>query len=173
MLGDSLLVAPVFSSDGILNYYVPEGRWTNLLDRNVVEGPRWVRETHDFKSLPLLVRPNSVIPIGSHTDKPDYDYSNDVTLQVYQFEDGRQASVELPDLNGTIQTRFDIKRERNVIYLERQGATKAWNILLVGIGDVENLENFEIVNGSVLVKLNDEVNKLTLHIGNQTTDKHR
>jgi alpha-D-xyloside xylohydrolase len=32
MLGDSLLVAPVFSHDGSVNYYVPEGRWTNLLD---------------------------------------------------------------------------------------------------------------------------------------------
>src|SRR5687767_2256100 len=115
MLGDSLLVAPVFSHDGIVNYYVPEGKWTNLLDGNVIEGPRWVRETHDFMSLPLLVRPNSVIPIGNRADRPDYDYSDGVTLQVYQFEDGRQVTIEIPGLNGTIETRFDIKREGKVI----------------------------------------------------------
>src|SRR5215216_87949 len=33
MLGDSLLVAPVFSHDGSVSYYVPAGRWTNLLNR--------------------------------------------------------------------------------------------------------------------------------------------
>ena len=31
MLGDLLLVAPVFTYDGNVSYYVPEGRWTNLL----------------------------------------------------------------------------------------------------------------------------------------------
>ena len=28
MLGDSLLVAPVFAADGEVRYYVPAGRWT-------------------------------------------------------------------------------------------------------------------------------------------------
>ena len=32
MLGDSLLVAPIFSHDGSVRFYVPEGRWTNLLE---------------------------------------------------------------------------------------------------------------------------------------------
>src|SRR5215211_3327058 len=36
MLGDSLLVAPVFSYDGSVSYYVPEGKWTNLLTGNVL-----------------------------------------------------------------------------------------------------------------------------------------
>ena len=38
MLGDSLLVAPVFSPDGGVDYYVPDGRWTNFLTGEVVEG---------------------------------------------------------------------------------------------------------------------------------------
>jgi len=43
MLGDSLLVAPVFSPEGIVDYYLPEGRWTNFLTNDIVEGRRWVR----------------------------------------------------------------------------------------------------------------------------------
>src|SRR5665648_759059 len=31
MLGESLLVAPVFSADGVVEYYLPEGTWTHLL----------------------------------------------------------------------------------------------------------------------------------------------
>jgi alpha-D-xyloside xylohydrolase len=36
MLGDSLLVAPVFSHDNRVDYYVPEGRWTSLLSGQAV-----------------------------------------------------------------------------------------------------------------------------------------
>ncbi len=132
MLGDSLLVAPVFSHDGSVNYYVPSGKWTNLLSGKVVEGPRWVRETHDFLSLPLLVRPNSVIPIGNRMDQPDYDYSDGVTLQVYQLEDGESASIEIPTSDGKIETRFEIKRERKDIHIQRHGPAKEWSVSLAG-----------------------------------------
>ncbi len=57
MLGSDLLVAPVFSDDGDVSYYVPEGTWTHYLTGRTVTGPRWVRERHAFDSVPLLVRP--------------------------------------------------------------------------------------------------------------------
>jgi alpha-D-xyloside xylohydrolase len=166
MLGDSLLVAPVFSHDGNVNYYVPEGKWTNLLDGNIVEGPCWVRETHGFMSLPLLVRPNTVLPVGSRTDKPDYDYSDGVTLQVYQLEDGASARVEIPALDGKIETTFDIKCEGNVIHFRRQGTSKAWNVLLIGIDTVENLENAEmvIIDNSARITVNDQTSQITIYL---------
>jgi alpha-D-xyloside xylohydrolase len=166
MLGDSLLVAPVFSHDGSVGYYVPEGKWTNLLNGKVIEGPRWVREIHDFLSLPLLVRQNSVIPIGSHTDSPDYDYSDGVTLQVYQLEDGKQVHVEIPALDGKIETRFDLARDGKVIHIERQGAAKAWNVFLVGIDAVEKIENAEteFESGSTLIRINGEASELDIQL---------
>jgi alpha-D-xyloside xylohydrolase len=164
MLGDSLLVAPVFSHDGSVSYYVPEGRWTNLLNRNVLEGPRWMRETHDFLSLPLLVRPNSVIPIGNHTDQPDYDYSDGVTLRVYQLDDGKNVKVEIPSLGGKIQTTFNIRREGKAIHIQRQGSPKAWNVSLVGIDSVESVESAEIetVNGLELIKVDSQTDRLVI-----------
>jgi len=164
MLGDSLLVAPVFNHDGIVSYYVPEGRWTNLLNRNVIEGPRWVRETHDFLSLPLLVRPNSVIPIGNRTDRPDYDFSDGITLRVYQLEDGKNVKVEIPSLDGKIETTFDIRREGKAIHIQRQGSSKAWNVNLIGIELVESIENVEneTINGSTLIKADHETNELKI-----------
>lgn len=166
MLGDALLVAPVFSHDGSVNYYVPEGKWTKLLDGDIVEGPRWVRETHSFLSLPLLVRPNSVIPMGSRADRPDYDYSDGVSLQLYQIADGQQVNVEIPNLDGKIETKFGIHRERNVIQIQRRGPAKPWNVLLVGSDTVESVENaaMEIVNTSTLIKAGDKANKLSIHL---------
>jgi alpha-D-xyloside xylohydrolase len=132
MLGDALLVAPVFSHDGSVSYYVPEGRWTNLLNGEQVEGPGWKRETHDFMSLPLLVRPNSVIPMGSRSDKPDYDFSDGVTLHIFSIDDGYSAKVEIPSLNGKLETTFEIKRQGNNIHIQRHGSAKPWNVTLNG-----------------------------------------
>jgi alpha-D-xyloside xylohydrolase len=166
MLGDSLLVAPVFGDDGHVQYYVPEGRWTNLLNGNVIEGPRWIQETHDFLSLPLLVRPNSVIPIGSRSDRPDYDYSDGVTLQVYQLENGNQARIEIPNLEGKIATSFDIRRDGKTIHIRRQGPTKAWKVFLIGIDSVVKMGNteIEVLNGSTLIKPNDKNSELSIQL---------
>lgn len=74
MLGDKLLVAPVFSFDGSVTYYVPEGTWTHLISRETVSGPKWVTETHSALSMPILVRPGSELRLGTRDDRPDYDY---------------------------------------------------------------------------------------------------
>ena len=76
-------------------------------------------------SLPLLVRPNSVIPIGNRHDKPDYDYSENVTLNIYQLEDGKQVQGEIPALDGKIETTFEINRNKNIIHIKRAGITQS------------------------------------------------
>src|SRR5699024_6517244 len=53
MLGPDLLVAPVFTADGEVSYYLPHGDWTNYLTGTRTQGGRWIKEQHDFDSLPL------------------------------------------------------------------------------------------------------------------------
>ncbi|KQR39085.1 alpha-xylosidase [Microbacterium sp. Leaf159] len=98
MLGSSLLVAPVFSEDGGVEFYLPEGEWTSLLTGETVTGGGWRRETHGFESLPLYVRPGTVLPWGSRTDKPDYDYHEGLTLRVFPGGEGTATvTVTAPD----------------------------------------------------------------------------
>jgi alpha-D-xyloside xylohydrolase len=141
MLGESLLVAPVFSPDGEVSYYLPPGRWTNFLDGRVVEGPGWVRETHDFTSLPLMVRPNSVIPVGSCHDRPDYGYGDGVTLQVYELADGAHASATIPSPTGGVEASFELRCEDDIIVVERRGKIERWQVLLVGVETLASVEN--------------------------------
>src|SRR5438552_15116707 len=96
MGGDALLVAPIFSPDGLVDYYLPAGRWTNFLTGQVIEGGRWLREQHGYLSLPLLVRPNTVLPIGANEQQPDYDYADGVTLHVFELQDGVTAAAHVP-----------------------------------------------------------------------------
>jgi alpha-D-xyloside xylohydrolase len=140
MLGESLLVAPVFSHDGVVTYYLPAGRWTNYFTGEVTEGPGWVRETHDFMSIPLMVRPDSVIAVGSREDRPDYDYSDGVTLQAYELADGEHVPVVIPSIAGGVDVAFEVKREDGVITVERRGISRRWQLLLVGIESIASVE---------------------------------
>lgn len=48
MLGDALLVAPIFKESGEVEYYLPNGKWYNLLLNKTVEGGKWHKETYDY-----------------------------------------------------------------------------------------------------------------------------
>ncbi|MGO0766100.1 hypothetical protein ACTJKU_41575, partial [Citrobacter freundii] len=50
MLGDSVMVAPVFSEAGDVQFYLPEGRWTHMWRNDEVAGSRWHKQQHDFLS---------------------------------------------------------------------------------------------------------------------------
>ena len=140
MLGESLLVAPIFSNDNVVTYYLPAGRWTNFFTGETMLGPGWFSEAHDFMSLPVMVRPNSVIAIGCHEDRPDYDYGEGVTLQVYQLEDGKHVSTAIPSVRGEIQITFEVMRDGRTILVERHGKSGTWRVLLVGIPSIESVQ---------------------------------
>ena len=107
-LGSEILVAPVFSATGDVEFYLPGGTWTNLLTGDEVEGGGWRREQHGFTSLPLYARPGAVIPWGARTDRPDYDYLEGVTLRVFPGGEG-DASVTVTTPEGVTQ-RFAVDR---------------------------------------------------------------
>lgn len=132
MLGDDLLVAPVFSADGETSYYVPAGAWTKLFTNEVITGPGWVRERHGFHSVPVLVRPGAVVPFGGRDDRPDYAYHEDVTLRVYQPADGESVTVWVPTTRGETATSFVLRRTGAVIEAERDGSAAGWRLLLAG-----------------------------------------
>lgn len=113
MLGPSLLVAPVFSAEGDVEFYLPAGAWTSLLTGETVEGGRRLRERHGFDSLPLYVRPGAVLPWGARVDRPDYDYTDGLQLRVFPGGEGA-ASVVVTTPDGAARTyevdRADVTR---------------------------------------------------------------
>jgi alpha-D-xyloside xylohydrolase len=132
MLGESLLVAPVFSPDGVVDYYLPAGTWTSFLTGEVLEGGRWVRQTHGYLSLPLLARANAVIPVGANDQQPDYDYADGVTLHVFALEDRVTRPVRIPAGQGGRGARFEVSRAGQEIRVEAREATRPWRVLLRG-----------------------------------------
>ncbi|TAJ48191.1 MAG: alpha-xylosidase [Herbiconiux sp.] len=111
MLGSSLLVAPVFSASGQVEYYLPAGTWTQLLTGETVVLPvgTWRRETHDVFSLPVWVRGGSVLPMTSRVDRPDHDYFDSLSFVTYPGGGGPSSvTVTSPSDGRTVV--FDITR---------------------------------------------------------------
>lgn len=128
MFGDSMLVAPIFKANGEVQYYLPEGTWYNLITGAEVTGGKWQKETHNYHSLPLMVRPNSILPLGNNDQRPDYDYEDGVTLVVSAFDEGAEASVEIPDLSGETVMKATAKRVGEEIHLQVEGGNGNYTV---------------------------------------------
>jgi alpha-D-xyloside xylohydrolase len=134
MLGDSLLVAPVFTEEGTVDYYLPGGRWTNLLSGQVLEGPAWHHEKHGFLSLPLMVRPGTVLPLGAVDDRPDYDYGDGVTFRVYELSDGVEHTCAVSTAEGAEAMRISIQRTGQQVTARLSGdASSRWQLQFAGV----------------------------------------
>ena len=93
MLGDSLLVAPIFNDQGIARYYLPRGKWYNYFTGACCEGSVWREEKHGYLSIPLWVRENSVIPTGIHTPHIGYQFKDNICFRVYGLKDRVEYTV--------------------------------------------------------------------------------
>lgn len=128
MFGDSLLVAPIFKENGEVQYYLPEGTWYNLITGAEVTGGKWQKETHDYHSLPLMIRPNTVLALGNNDQKPDYDYADGVSLLVSAFDEGAEAKTEIPDLKGETVMTVTAKRVGDEIHLHVEGGNGNYTV---------------------------------------------
>jgi alpha-D-xyloside xylohydrolase len=131
MLGGSLLVCPVLSEDGTVRYFLPKGRWTNLLTNEVREGG-WYTEKHGFLSMPLYVRENTLLAVGANNTRPDYDYAAGTTLRVYQLAEGASASCLLHDSKGKLVARVTATRQGGKVSFAIEGSLKNATVEIVG-----------------------------------------
>jgi alpha-D-xyloside xylohydrolase len=122
MLGDNLLVAPVFSRDGEVSFYVPfskdssGAKWRSYFDREkTYEAGRWYTETHGFDTLPLLIRPGAVLPVNPSVKAPDGDVLDGLKVWVNGplKEDKVVAIVEASDVKNVSKT-FTVSKDLKV-----------------------------------------------------------
>lgn len=151
MLGDSLLVAPVFSEKGDVAYYLPEGKWTHLLTGATVEGGKWRKEQHDFFSLPLFVRPNSILTTGASDTRPDYDYADGVELGLYQIAAGATVTRTVRNAKGDVELQVTVVRNGNSLKLSAEGAGKPFRVTLHGMGEAVSVQGGTLADQKVEV----------------------
>lgn len=117
MLGDSLLVAPIFNEESMAEYYLPKGIWTNFFTGETKEGCGWIQEKHDYLSIPLMVKENSIIVLGSCDDRPDYDYGKDAEIRIYALQDGCKAETVVYGMDQKEEISVNAERNGSQIHL--------------------------------------------------------
>lgn len=153
MLGDSLLVAPIFQESGDAAYYLPQGVWTNFFTGEVAQGGIWRHENHDYMSIPLMVKPNSIIPVGAIEDKPDYDYTDGITFHVFGMEDGGTAVSTVYNIDGSPEVTLIVKRNGKVMIAELNGTFKNLSIILRGITAIKDVQGASYEQNDVGIKI--------------------
>ncbi len=123
MLGENLLVAPVFNDRSDVRVYLPEGKWTYFFEAGdtcqkdliihkskCFEGGRYVSFYNvSYTEIPLFVRENSVIPIGTTDDTPEYDYAENIRLHIYQPGDDFSGHFEIYDETGEVVKSIEVR----------------------------------------------------------------
>ena len=112
MLGDSLLVAPIFNDRSEAEFYVPEGGcWIDLITKKVYEGGKWYKENCSYFEIPLLAKPDSIVVFGDFRRDFEYDYVSGATALITCLEEGHTAETTVYDTEA--KPVLTLKAERN------------------------------------------------------------
>jgi len=130
MLGDSLLVAPIFEESGNVEFYLPKGRWTNFFTGEVKTGPGWQQEKHDFSSLPLYVRENTILVMGQENEtRTVYNYLENAQIRTYFAGNGTRTTVV--DSEGEQSRILEVDSEGSVKVVDQENSAAGLQITVV------------------------------------------
>ena len=131
MLGESLLVAPIFSETGFVRYYLPEGGWTHLLTGQPYVGGRWYEEVYDHHSLPLFVREGSVLIRSLRQGSFDGDDREQARIHIYDVPmEGARAACY--NRRGEEIASVSVRRNEEQMIVVAHGFKEDCRVVLEG-----------------------------------------
>jgi alpha-D-xyloside xylohydrolase len=144
MLGDDLLVAPLFH-DSRAEYYLPDGSWTHLLTGETRQGGRWYFDELDFFGVPLWIREGAVIPLSPEGAQVDYDFTQSPRL-VFGKPAGGARELRIIDRQGKLGSSFGIEHQQQRITVESQQGRSDFELQLPWASEIVELEGAERIS---------------------------
>lgn len=125
MLGDSLLVAPVFSEEGVCEFYLPSGGiWTDIQTGEQLPGGSWYTRRYDYFGMPLYAKPGSIIVYGDFKGDTEYDYADNMRIVVYGLGDGESAETAVFDKSARLSASVRAVRTGDTVTVSVTGTNK-------------------------------------------------
>lgn len=118
-LGSAVLVTHL-SAEGAVDLSLPEGVWTDLTDGSVHTGR--LRGLRSLNAMPVLIAPNTLLPVGVNDRTIDADDADRLTL--HWFEPAGKAACVLAD--GTAYTA----REAGGCFTVETASAKPWHLIV-------------------------------------------
>ena len=79
-----------------------------------------------------MLRPNSILPVGNNAQVPDYDFADQVTLMIGEFEEDAYTCVEIPDTKGNTVMKIQARRQGEEILLHVEGGNGSFQVRNLG-----------------------------------------
>jgi alpha-D-xyloside xylohydrolase len=142
MLGSKLLVAPIFNAEGDVRYYLPAGRWTNILTEKTydVATGEWFSENYDMLTLPVLARENSILLRNPNAKHAQYDYTDAPDINIYELADGATATTRVVDQKGKAAGNVSATRQGNTVTVKADGLKGSSKVYVHADGAVKEFK---------------------------------
>lgn len=139
MLGEALLVAPIYNERGERTVYLPEGQWIDYWTHEIYSGPRTLALRVPLETLPLYVRTNALIP----TTEPVLFTSDapfeEITIDAYLLDSG---TLELRDTDGL--TRVSASFSGELLQVTSEGAKERLALHLIPLAGAPRVTRVEV-----------------------------
>jgi len=86
LLGEYIMVAPIYTEENRRSAYLPDGVWTDWWTGTRICGRQWINIEADIDKLPLYIKEGGIIPMGPVMDYVDAVKTENIDLIIAPFE---------------------------------------------------------------------------------------
>ena len=165
MLGSSLLVAPITNSADSTRIYIPSGVWTDFMTHEKVQGPRYVSRKATSNTVPVYVRPNSIVPTRTPDATAAGTVLDNLTFTCFGLGQGTTAACEVFAEGGQNSGVITAEVEGNRIIVRTQNLGGSKRLILSGIFNVVGLSESVPEKLSYGTSIEFESNELIISLG--------
>jgi alpha-D-xyloside xylohydrolase len=172
MFGEELLVAPIFDETNKRSIYLPRGKWIDYWNGEEHEGPESVDYEASLDTLPIFLKADSIIPMGSETNHIGEKTWDPLTLDIYVNSEASFILYEDEQVT-TFECRRDTDRSKKILlkiseshrtYLVKLNKTGPPNRVSVGNMELQAYDTFVEFEGAKEGWLYDPSGRLIIKI---------
>ncbi|HEX8834294.1 MAG TPA: glycoside hydrolase family 31 protein, partial [Abditibacteriaceae bacterium] len=134
LLGENLLVAPVFGEESEQRVYLPEGEWVDFWTNHVECGPKWITSPTQLDTMPLFVKSGAIIPMAPVSQFVGQEETAALGLLIYPKLGDVQTTVYEENRTTTIHCSWQGPR-LNLEVRSDSGQTSACDIVLQNLSE--------------------------------------
>jgi hypothetical protein len=130
MLGDEMLIAPIYDTGGKRSVYLPQGVWTNLETNEAIPGRRTI--VVETKSLPVFARNGTIVPLDSAAGMALH-YFPTLPAEFFLLEQdtGKYSQVHAAPAGEEMRLEIESAKDRDYEWVVHHVGSPAW----AGFGD--------------------------------------
>jgi len=117
LLGDELLVAPLYTPENRRRVYLPMGIWTELATNRIYQGRQWIEVESTPGAVPLFLRNGSILPLEN--DLPGapmiLHYTPRLAAEFFLYEPdlGRYSQLHAAPAGELMRLEIDSRKTRS------------------------------------------------------------